>query len=137
MKKTLPLPIESEQKFISKEIVGKLDIPFCHAVIWNIPFTQSDMDYIENTIKAHRLYRVVNENYKHIYRTGNDYLRSLTTIAQFFDQFVNDKKCPANLKRLLNLYILHLKGSINRGADSEHDAALMGFFENRWMEKCR
>ena len=136
MKTKLPLPKEEKQVFVSKEIIQKLPAPFCSANDWNISFTKSDTDYIENTIKMHKSYRAVRENLLRIYRRGNDYLRSAAMVSQFYDLFVNDNKCPVNLKKFLNTYVLCLKKNIQQ-FKGQKEVTEMNFMVNRWMEKCR
>ena len=135
MKTRLPLPNEIKQIPVSKEVVQKLNVPFCSANSWKVSFTQSDIDYIENVIKMHKSYRAVYENHLRIYNRGHDYFRSIVTLARFYDLFVNDDKCPANLKNFLNMYILRLNKNIQQ-FKTQKEITEMNFMVNRWIEKC-
>ena len=136
MKTGLPLPNNEKQVFVSQEIVQKLPVPFCSANAWNVSFTQSDINYIENVIKMHKSYRSIYENHLRIYNRGHDYFRSIITLARFYDLFVNDNKCPANLKSFLNMYILRLNKNVQQ-FKAQKEITEMNFMVNRWMETCR
>lgn len=131
MKIGLPLPNEEKQVFVSKEVVHKLPVPFCNAGVFKMSFTQSDIDYIENTIKMHGLYRTVCENHKQPSTNS----RSMVALAQFYNQFVNDKKCPKNLKSFLNECVAYLNAGVQQSNTSKR-AAEINFMMDSWARTC-
>ena len=137
MKIGLPLPNEKKQVFVSKEVMKTLPVPFQNANVLNVSFTQSDIDYLENTIKTHKLYHVVREN--HIYAISKmgktDNLRSMIALAQFYKQFINDKKCPKNLKRFLDIYVALLNQNVQQFY-SQKATTEMNFIMDSWARTC-
>ena len=139
MKIGLPLPNEEKQVFVSKEVVRKLPVPFCNAGAFKVAFTQSDIDYIENTIKMHKLYRTVRENHLWIYnvssRNENNDFRSLITLIQFYKQFVNDKKCPKRLRNFLDKYVVMMNQNVEQFC-SPKTIAEKNFLMESWARTC-
>ncbi len=135
MKMGLPLPNEEKQVFVSKEVVQKLPAPFCFAGA----LTKADIDYFENTIKMHKLYRTVRENHLWIYKVGsrnesNDF-RSLITLIQFYKQFVNDKKCPKRLRNFLDKYVVMMNQNVEQFC-SPKTIAEKNFLMESWARTC-
>lgn len=130
MKTKLPLPNESKALPVSKDVVQKLGYPFgCIDVFCNVSFTQNDIDYIKNKIQSNKLYGTVHSN-------KGFTLRSMLTIIEFYTPFMNDTKCPKNVRRFLGAYI----GEFYRGIQhikAENEIAPTNFMINRWMETCR
>lgn len=132
MKMNLPLPKTEKQIAVSNETVQKLGWPFNYAQ----DFNQADVNYIENTIKTHKLYKTVQQNNKSLRIIGNDAVRSLMTIINFLKPFANDSKCPANLQSFLCKYIDSLQNCV-QNENSGTDVVLKNFMVNSWMERAR
>ena len=130
MKTTLPLPNIEKQIPVSKEVVQNLGYPFCYVDLFcNETFGQTDVDYIKNKIKANNLYSIVHKNQSFTFR-------SMLTLVQFYNSFINDTKCPANVKKFLDAYV----GALYRGIQSiktENYVIPTNFMIDRWMETCR
>ena len=130
LKTCLPLPKESKVVPVSKETVQKLGYPFgCVDVFCNVAFTQNDIDYIKNTIQSNNLYGV-------ILRNNRFTLHSMLNVIEFYTSFMNDTKCPKNVRSFLGAYI----GEFYRGIQhikAENEIMPTNFMINRWMETCR
>lgn len=141
MKIELPLPNEEKPIYVPKEVVIKLPVPFCYAGA----LTQADIDYFENTIKMHKLYRTVRENQLRIYRRAsylvggyrneNNDFRSLITLIQFYKQFVNDKKCPKRLRNFLDKYVVMMNQNVEQFC-SPKTIAEKNFLMESWARTC-
>lgn len=112
----------------TRELVNRLDYPFHSARFWHISFTESDINYIETVIKADKLYRPVTQNvnaykkaeskeesvqkynsYEKFYRFV---LRGYTAEIEFFERFMNEENCPANVKYFLWCHLGKLRTTL-------------------------
>jgi len=136
MKTSLPLPTESKKLPWTRELERCAGKPFCDAKHWHISFTKSDVEYIKNVIQTHKLYDV-------IYKQGiivaaldnNEALRRYRTEIEFLTPFMNDSKCPADVKNFLYCYIGRLQ--YNSQVHHEEKPSVTQFFIKSWMETCR
>ena len=130
MKTKLPLPKEATSLPVSKETLQKLGYPFNSInTFCDVVLTKTDADYIENKIKGNNLFKTIQRNNKFT-------MRSMLTLIQFYNPFINDTKCPKNVRRFLRAYV----GDLYRGIQNikaENDAVSANFLVNRWMETCR
>ena len=89
MKTTLPLPTEAKQFPVSQEVVKQLDYPFNKAERFKVSFTQADINYINNTIKTHKLYRAVKQTINNN-TDSQAIVRRCATVMNFFNIFCDD-----------------------------------------------
>jgi hypothetical protein len=130
MKTKLPLPNETNALPVSKEVVQNLGYPFCNVdVFCKVAFTQKDVDYIKNEIQSNKLYGIVHSN-------KGFTLRSMLTIIQFYNSYINDTKCPKNVRRFLDAYIADIYRGI-QNIKAENEVMPTNFMINRWMRTCR
>ena len=132
MKTKLPLP--KTKKFVSNEVIDKLDWPFYKAGLYDVCFTQSDIDYINETIITHKLYRLIRQKSENNSASYNR-LRRYAKYINFFNVFINDPNCPKNVKVFLNAFIDWIKYPLeNKGTK---DLIQTQMIMELWMEKCR
>ena len=136
MKTELPLPKTEKQIFVSQKTVRELDWPFYKADdIFNMRFTQNDINYINRTIKNHKLYRPLQQNRINNNHDNENLVRRYAGYINFFSMFLNDDKCPENLKRFLGAFMNLLRDFIK--SENQEQALLQTqIFMNRWMEIC-
>lgn len=134
MKMNLPLPKEKEQ-YVFRSVSARLGYPFRDSILYNVHFTQSDVDYIEKTIKANKLYRLIKQEYIADAKTNDSHKRNWNTQIQFFNLFLNDPKCPKNVQYFLGHHIGWLYFCMN--SHKEETKTAEQFLMDRWMEKCR
>jgi len=133
MKTKLPLP--KTEKFVSNEVIDKLDWPFFVADVYNINFTQSDVDYIKNTIMTHKLYRPIQQISRYHMNSKNE-MRAYAEFINFFDMFVNDAKCPKNVKKFLATFVAWRKFEMENDNKTK-DLIQTQMISELWMRKCR
>ena len=112
----------------TRELIKRLGYPFYGARHWKISFTESDINYIETVIMADKLYRPVTQNvnaYKKFsskeeavkrYNAYEEFyhfiLRGYTAEIQFFERFMDDEKCPSNVKYFLWHHLGRLRAAL-------------------------
>ena len=130
MKTKLPLPNGTKEIPVSIEVMEKLGYPFSNYYMFcDMSFTQKDVDYIKSEIKSKNVYGVLHS------KNGFSF-HSMLTMIEFYKLFINDKKCPKNVKHFLSVFVETLYRGI-QFLGAEKDITPTNFMVNRWMETCR
>ncbi len=132
MKTKLPLP--KTEKFVSNEVIDRLNWPFYKAGLYDVCFTQSDIDYINKTIITHKLYRLIRQKSENNSASYNR-LRRYAKYINFFNVFINDPICPKNVKVFLNAFIDWIKYPLEDKGTK--DLIQTQMISELWMRKCR
>ena len=115
----------------------RLGYPFVYHRIQGTPLYESDMKYIDNVIKADKIYRMI----AHAYNTRGDvdyyklFIENCNTI-QFLGKFLDDPQCPARVKNFLYTFIGEQLGHFKRQGYYQNYVQ-HSFLTQRWMEICR
>ena len=109
IKTSLPLPNNEKELAWTRELQVRLGRPFHAAKYWKVSFCESDIKYIENVIKTSNLYRTV---YKQGQKATNRTIRGRVEEIEFLERFMNDEKCPNNVKNFLYLHIGNVRNSV-------------------------
>lgn len=129
MKTSLPLPNNEKELAWTRELQVRLGRPFHTAKNWKVSFTDSDVKYIENTIKADKLYRII---YKQGQKATNRTVRGYLAEIEFLERFMNDVKCPKNVNNFLWLRIGALRSAVKPSVRMPDY-----FLAESWAKTCR
>ena len=138
----------------------RLGYPFEYHRIQGTPLYESDMKYIDNVIKADKIYRMIIQAYnswdgiiattdpefvgktidgiKHISHQESYYQRFIENcnLIQFLSKFLDDSQCPARVKKFLYTFIGEQLGHFKRQGYYQ-DYVQHSFLTQRWLEICR
>ena len=151
MKKTLL----DEMKSLS--VKRNLGWPFWVAGQFGIVFDEHDVKYINNVIKNDKIYRMLvmadqrweytviqdnsdnkDDGLKVVSSPDGNFMTFIENCnaIHFLGKFLNDSKCPKNVKYFLWCYIGDILGSFKENGTYK-DYVQQSFFTERWMEICR
>jgi len=102
----------------------------CMRVSPSILFNEIDMRYIETTMQADRLYRLVNGQAGGVESRKNNKL----FLAIWLEQFLIDPNCPPHVRQAITRNIGIIRANDN--GENEFGNA-NNFIAQRWMETCR
>lgn len=138
----------------------RLGYPFEYHRIQGTPLYESDIKYIDNVIKADKIYRMIIQAYnswdgifatndpefvgktidgiKHISHQESHYQQFIETcnLIQFLGKFLDDSQCPARVKNFLYTFIGEQLGHYKR-LGLYQDYVQHSFLTQRWLEICR
>jgi hypothetical protein len=118
----LPEDIETYKKELAK--MGALDLSeenvrkkipeqiWRNAVLFNIHLFANDLEYIENIIKTDKIFKLMNFEFV----SGLDKNDISIKIMLCYERFYNDKNCPKQLKKILDVLIGTSKECIPKDA---------------------
>ena len=138
MKTSLPLPMGEKKLLWTKEFCDSLGNPFQSAKHWKISFYESDVKYIENVIKKHKLYRIIyKQGIEDVVLDTVEQIRRYKTEIKFLTPFMNDVKCPKSVSNFLYCYIGNLRARLQECGYQLKHLEREQFLLDKWMETCR
>lgn len=148
-----------EDKLVTDD--DRLGFPFYYTRIIGAPLYESDMKYIDNVIKADKIYRMIvqaHNSWDNVFTTNDPEFMGKTidrikyiphpesryktfieacNLIQFLGKFLDDPECPKHVKYFIYVFVGNKMGHMRRTKGLYQAFVQRSFFTERWMEICR